>query len=75
MARTTLDLDEELIAEALETTGAPSKKAVIEEGLRELINTRKRQRLIDRVGSGEIEMAVEELLERRRSGWRDFSAG
>lgn len=74
MARTTLDLDKSLIDEALEITELPSKKAVIEAALRELIDARRRERLIAMVGSGAIDMTLEDLLEMRKHGWRDFSS-
>ncbi len=38
--RTTLDLNESLIKEALRITGLKTKKAVIEEGLKELISSK-----------------------------------
>ncbi len=43
--RTTLDLDEDLINEALKQTGASSKTEVIEMGLRELLDREARKRL------------------------------
>jgi Arc/MetJ family transcription regulator len=43
--RTTLDLDEELVKEALEQTGARSKTEVIEMGLRSLLEREARRRL------------------------------
>lgn len=43
--RTTLDLDGQLLKEALERTGARSKTEVIEMGLRALLERDARQRL------------------------------
>ena len=43
--RTTLDLDEHLMAEALKQTGAKSKTDVIEMGLRALIEKAARKEL------------------------------
>lgn len=43
--RTTLDLDQELLEEALRQTGAKSKTEVIEEGLRALLEREARVRL------------------------------
>lgn len=43
--RTTLDIDEVLLADALRATGAATKTAVIELGLRALIERGARQRL------------------------------
>lgn len=39
--RTNIDIDDELMREALRYSGAPTKRAVVEEGLRLLIQTRK----------------------------------
>ncbi len=35
--RTNIELDEELLAEAMAVTGLPTKKATVEEGLRTLV--------------------------------------
>lgn len=43
--RTTLDLDEALLAQALELTGAKTKTEVIEMGLRALLEKEARKRL------------------------------
>jgi Arc/MetJ family transcription regulator len=43
--RTTLDLDDELVQQALEATGAKSKTEVIELGLRSLLEREARRRL------------------------------
>ena len=59
--RTTLDLDPELLEEARRESNGKSKKAVIEEALREFVKARKREKLIARFGSGEIDMTLEEL--------------
>ena len=39
--RTNIDIDDELMDEALRRSGAPTKKAAVEEGLRLLIQTRR----------------------------------
>jgi len=39
--RTNINIDDELMREALETTGLPTKKAAVEAGLRLLIQTHK----------------------------------
>ncbi len=43
--RTTLNLDEKLLAEAMEATGAPSKTATVTLGLKALIAQAARRRL------------------------------
>jgi Arc/MetJ family transcription regulator len=65
MARTTLDLDEELIQETVRESGKNSKTAAIEEAMREFINARKRERLIEMIGSGAIDMTLDELWKMR----------
>ncbi|MDO8617040.1 MAG: type II toxin-antitoxin system VapB family antitoxin [Dehalococcoidia bacterium] len=64
--RTTLDLDEGLLDEAKRISNSKTKKAVIEEALRELIAARRREELIASFGRGGIEMTLEELLRWRR---------
>jgi Arc/MetJ family transcription regulator len=49
--RTTLDLDEELVAKAMSATKSRTKTAVIELGLRELLARAARERLADLFGS------------------------
>jgi Arc/MetJ family transcription regulator len=39
--RTNIDIDDELMDEALRRSGAPTKRAAVEEGLRLLIQTRR----------------------------------
>ena len=60
--RTTLNLDDELIAEALRLSGMDEKTAVIHEGLRALIACEKARRLA-RLGGSEPEL---EPIPRRR---------
>ena len=43
--RTNVVIDDELMAEALETTGLKTKKGVIEEALRTLVRLRKQERV------------------------------
>jgi Arc/MetJ family transcription regulator len=43
--RTTLDLDGELLDRAMKETGAPTKKAAVEMGLRALLDQAARRRL------------------------------
>lgn len=45
--RTNFDLDDELMAEALKASGAKTKKAAVEEGLRLLIRLSRQKRALD----------------------------
>lgn len=60
--RTTLNLDDGLLAEALELSGLEEKTAVIHEGLRALIAREKARRLA-RLGG--TEPSLEAVLRRR----------
>jgi Arc/MetJ family transcription regulator len=48
--RTNIEIDDELMAKALELTGLPSKRAVVEEGLRALIQRAYRQQMLEAAG-------------------------
>jgi Arc/MetJ family transcription regulator len=50
--RTTLDIDEELVARALHETGVKSKTELIEMGLRSLLERQARKRLKALFGRG-----------------------
>ena len=51
--RTNIDIDDELLAEAMAATGLPTKKATVEEALRALVRQRRRRRAIsDMIGLG-----------------------
>lgn len=66
MSRTTIDLDDKLIEDLMEATKAPTKKAAIEDALRDKLNRIRREELIAMIGSGAIDMTLEELKEWRR---------
>ncbi|MBN9036115.1 MAG: type II toxin-antitoxin system VapB family antitoxin [Rhizobiales bacterium] len=44
--RTNIDIDDELLAEAMEITGHKTKKAAVEEALRRVIETHRRREAI-----------------------------
>lgn len=52
MARTLVDLPDDLVRRAMELTGAPSKKAVITGALEELVNREAQLEMIDWVEQG-----------------------
>lgn len=64
-SRTTLEIDDALLEEALRDSPGKTKTAVVNEALREYVRARKRQALIDLIGSGVVDMTLEELLEWR----------
>jgi len=62
--RTTVNIDDELLAEAQRITGVSEKAALVREGLRALIELEAARRLA-RLGATEPEL---EPVRRRRSG-------
>lgn len=48
--RTTLDIDSELLEEAMQATGAPSKTAAVRLGLKALVDEAARRRLVALAG-------------------------
>ena len=65
--RTTIDLDESLVRDTVKESGKKSKKAALEEAMREFVNGRRRQRLIERIRRGDlgIDLTLEELRKMR----------
>lgn len=57
--RTNIDIDDELLAEAMASGGRTTKKKLVEDGLRALIRTRRQQaalRKLDGIGwSGDLD--------------------
>ena len=66
MSRTTLDIDEELLAKAMEASGAKTKTETIEFALRELVRHQQRKLLMEELGTYDLDMDVEELRRWRR---------
>lgn len=52
MARTLVDLPDDLVRRAMQLTGAPSKKAMITRALEELVNREAQLEMIDWVQHG-----------------------
>jgi Arc/MetJ family transcription regulator len=51
--RTNIEIDDDLMAEAMEVTGLPTKKAAVEEALRRLVSRHhRREALADMTGLG-----------------------
>ncbi len=65
--RTTLDIDIELLATAVEVLNAPSKKEAVETALRESIAARRREALLGALGTVDLDLTVEDLLRDRAS--------
>ena len=63
--RTTLDLPDELLKEAIKLTGAKSKTALIKTALEELILKSKRMRLLQFKGRLDLDVDLRTLRERK----------
>jgi len=65
--RTTIDLDENLVRDTIQESGKKSKKAALEEAMREFVNSRRRRRLIERIEQGDlgIDLTLDELRKMR----------
>ena len=59
--RTTIDIDDALMAEALETSGCKTKKAAVEEGLRLLVRTRRQGSILELRGKLRWEGSLDEM--------------
>lgn len=66
--RTNIDIDENLIQEAMKLTGITTKKAVVEEALRQMVSLKKQARLKELRGKLKWEGNLDEMRE-----GRDFS--
>ena len=63
--KTLIDIDEQLLEEAMEITKAMTKKETVHTALLELIRAHYRQELISLKGSDLLELSFEELKELR----------
>lgn len=68
MGKTTVVIDDHLIAEAMRTTKLPTKLAVIEEGLRELVRRSDRELLRRELGTYDIDLTLDQLELTRQEG-------
>jgi Arc/MetJ family transcription regulator len=64
--RTTLAINEKLLDEAKELSGARTKKEAVEIALDEFIRRRKARKLLDLEGKVELSFTLKELLNRRK---------
>ncbi len=65
MSRTTIDIDDDLIQQAMSVTKARTKTEVIEAGLRELIRKKNLSALRKKLGTFQFNMTVKEFWRMR----------
>lgn len=63
--RTTLDIDRDLLEEAVRTLGASSKREAIEMALAEAVRTRRRGELLAALGTFDLELTLNDLARER----------
>lgn len=68
MIKTTIMIDENLLAEAIRAIGAGTKKEAIEAGLRSLIRAHNRDALRKELGTFDIDLTLDELERMRNAG-------
>ncbi len=68
--RTNIEIDDELMAEAMRVAGTTTKKATVEEALRELIRRHRVRSLLDLFGTVGWEGDLDEM---RRSRYPDIA--
>lgn len=61
MRKTTVQIDESLLEEAIKATGAKTKKEAIEAGLKSLVRNKNREALRKELGTFDIDLSVDEL--------------
>ena len=64
--RTTLDIDEKLLKVAMNVSGAPTKTATVEAGLRELLRKKLREELISMAGKTKLTVTLKDLEKMRQ---------
>ena len=67
MSRTTLDIDGELLAKAMEASGAKTKTEAVELALRELVRQRQLKLLREELGTFDLDLDLEKLQRDRRT--------
>jgi len=68
VGKTTVVIDDALIEKAMRTTKLRTKRAVIEEGLRELVRQANRELLRSELGTYDLDLTLEGLEALRRQG-------
>lgn len=73
--RTNIDLDDVLIAEAMQATGEKTKTAVVHRALRELIRVEGLRRMLEHRGTFRWEGDLDQMRERQPAAVREPKGG
>jgi Arc/MetJ family transcription regulator len=63
--RTNIDIDDELMAEAMTATGAKTKRAAVEVALEAVVRRHRQRRALDRLGTFHWEGDLDEMRQMR----------
>ncbi len=66
--RSTIDIDERVLAEAMKVVRVRTKKALIDLSLKELVRQKRRERLQARLGKLPLELSAAKLEKMRKDG-------
>ncbi len=66
--RSTIDIDEQVLAEAMKVAHVRTKKELIDLSLRELVRQKRRERLQARLGKLPLELSAAKLETMRKDG-------
>jgi len=64
--RTTIDLDDDLVREAMDLLGEKTKRAAIQRSLEELVRQKRRERLRGKLGNLDLELTLNDLEKMRQ---------
>ena len=64
--RTTIDLDDDLVKEAMDLLGVKTKRAAIQRSLQEMIRRERRNRLKGRFGRLDLQLTLNDLERMRQ---------
>ena len=67
MGKTTVIIDDKLLKAAIEVTKAKSKREVIEKGLIELVHKKNIEALRKELGTFDLDLTLEKLIEIRKA--------
>ena len=63
--RTNIEIDDQLMAEAMEATGATTKRATVEEALKTVVRRHRQRRILDLVGRLDWDGDLDQMREMR----------
>lgn len=66
--RSTIEIDDRLLMEAMHITKFATKKELINAGLEELVRSKRIERLVNRLGKSPLKLTLKDLNKMRENG-------